>query len=88
MNTQQAIDRLQANIVKDSETLVTIQNSIESGSKAFDNEFLLAWHERVESCKRGIEALNDNSGYVKNVFNRAYLVLNVLDDDVICVIKS
>ena len=88
MNTLQAIDRLKANIIKDSETLTTIQKSIASGNKSFDDEFLLVWNERIECCKRGIKALNDTSGYIKCFYNRAYLVLNVLNDDVICVIKS
>ena len=88
MNTKQAIERLQASILKDGETLATIQNSIESGNKSFDNEFLVSWNERVESCKRGIDALNDESGYIKCFYNRAYLVLNVLTEDVVCVIKS
>ena len=88
MNTNQAIDRLKANIIKDSETLLNIKKAIESGNKSFDDEFLLVWEERVESCKRGIKALNDTSGYIKCFYNRAYLVLNVLNDDVICVIKS
>ena len=88
MNTNQAIARLQANITQDSQTLLNIKKSIASGNKSFDDEFLLSWNERVESCKRGIEALNDKSGYIKCFYNRAYLVLNVLNDDVICVIKS
>ena len=88
MNTNQAIARLQANITQDNQTLLNIKKSIESGNKSFDAEFLLVWSERVESCKRGIKALNDASGYIKCFYNRAYLVLNVLNDDVICVIKS
>ena len=88
MNTNQAISRLQANIIQDSQTLSNIKNSIASGNKSFDNEFVAAWSERVESCKRGIEALNDKSGYVKCFYNRAYLVVNVSNDEVICVIKS
>ena len=87
MNTQQAITRLQANVTQDSQTLLNIKNCIDSGNKSFDGEFLLAWGERVESCERGIEALNNDKGYVKNFCNRAYLVLDVLTDDVICVIK-
>lgn len=88
MNTKQAIERLLSNITKDSETLASIEQAIESGNKTFDEEFVTSWSERVESCKRGIKALNDKSGYVKSFYNRAYLVLNVLTDDVICVIKS
>ena len=88
MNTKQAIERLLSNITKDSETLASIRQAIESGNQSFDEEFVTAWSERVESCKRGIKALDDKSGYVKSFYNRAYLVLNVLTDDVICVIKS
>ena len=88
MNHHQAIERLLSNITKDSETLASIKQAIESDNQSFDDEFALAWSERVESCKRGIEALDDKSGYVKCFYNRAYLVLNVLTDDVICVIKS
>ena len=88
MNTLQAIDCLKANIIKDSETLATIKQAIESGDKRFDDEFLLVWKERIESYERGIKALNDNSGYVKCFYNSAYLVLDALNDDCICVIKS
>ena len=88
MNTKQAIERLLSNITKDNETLASIRQAIESGNQSFDEEFAAAWVERVESCKRGIKALDDKSGYVKSFYNRAYLVLNVLTDDVICVIKS
>ena len=88
MDTIQAINRLKANIVKDSQTLSTIQKSIESGDKRFDDEFLLALRECIESCERGIKALNDKSGYIKCFYNRAYLVLDVSNDDCICVIKS
>ena len=88
MDTQQAIARLQANITQSSQELLNIKNCIESGNKSFDDEFLLAWVSRIESFKLGIEALNDKSGYVKNFYNRAYLVLNVFTDDVICVIKT
>ncbi len=87
MNNLQAIKRLQVNILKDSETLVTIQNAIESSNKNFDDEFLVAWFERVESCKSGIKALNDKSGYIKCFYNRAYLVVNATDDAFICVIE-
>lgn len=82
-----AIERLQANILKDSEMLALIKQAIESGNKNFDDGFLVAWNERVESCKRGIKALNDKSGDIKCFYNRTYLVLNVLNDDVICVIE-
>ena len=88
MNTNQAIKHLLSNITKDGETLASIKQAIESGNQSFDEEFVAAWSERVESCKRGIEALNDKSGYIKCFYNRAYLVLNVLNDEVICVIKS
>ena len=88
MNTLQAIDRLKANIVKDSETLASIKQAIESGNQSFDEEFVTAWSEQIENCKSGIKALDDKSGYVKSFYNRAYLVLNALTDDVICVIKS
>ena len=87
MNTKQAIERLLSNVTKDSETLASIKQAIESGSQTFDEEFVTVWGERVESCKRGIEALNDKSGYIRCFYNRAYLVLNVLNDDVICVIE-
>ena len=87
MDNHQAIARLLSNITKDNQTLATIQNAIESGNQNFDDEFVTAWNERVESCKSGIKALNDKSGYIKCFYNRAYLVLNVLNDDVICVIK-
>lgn len=88
MNTKQAIERLLSNITKDSETLASIKQALESGNQNFDEEFVAAWSERVESCKRGIEVLSDKSGYIKCFYNRAYLVLSVLTDDVICVIKS
>ena len=88
MNTNQAIKHLLSNITKDGETLASIKQAIESGNQSFDEEFVAAWSERVESCKRGIEALNDKSGSIKCFYNRAYLVLNVLNDEVICVIKS
>ena len=87
MNTKQAIERLLSNITKDSETLTSIKQAIESGNQSFDEDFVVAWNERVESCKSGIKALNDKSGYIKCFYNRAYLVLNVLTDDVICVIE-
>ena len=87
MNTLQAIDRLKANIVKDSETLASIKRAIESGNQSFDKEFVTAYRERIESCKSGIKALDDKSGYVKSFYNRALLVLNALTDDVICVIR-
>ena len=87
MNTLQAIDRLKANIVKDSETLSSIKQAIESGNQSFDEEFVTAYREQIENCKSGIKALDDKSGYVKSFYNRAYLVLSALTDDVICVIK-
>ena len=87
MNTKQAIERLLSNITKDSETLTSIKQAIESGNKSFDEDFVTAWNERVESYKSGIKALNDKSGCIKCFYNRAYLVLNVLTDDVICVIE-
>ena len=87
MNTKQAIERLLSNITKDSETLVSIKQAIENGSQSFDEEFVTAYRERVESCKSGIKALNDKSGHVKNFYNRAYLVVNAADDAFICVIK-
>ena len=88
MNTKQAIERLLSNITEDSETLASIKQAIESGNQSFDEEFVDVWGERVESYKRGIKALNDKSGYVKSFYNRAYLVLSVLNDEVVCVIKS
>ena len=88
MNTQQAVNCLKTIIVKDSETLLAIQKSIDSGSKRFDDESLLVWKEHIESLERGIEALNDKRGYVKCFYNRAYLVLDILNDECICVIKS
>ena len=87
MNHHQAIERLLSNITKDSETLASIKQAIESDNQSFDDEFALAWSERVESCKRGIEALNDKSGYVKSFYNRVYLVVNATDDAFICVIE-
>ena len=87
MNTLQAIDRLKANIVKDSETLASIKQAIESGNQSFDEEFVTAYRERIESCKSGIKALDDKSGYVKSFYNRALLVVNVADDAFICVIE-
>ena len=87
MNTKQAIERLLSNITKDSETLASIRQAIESGNQTFDEEFVTAWNERVESCKRAIKALNDESGYVKCFYNRAYLVVNATDDAFICVIE-
>ena len=87
MNTKQAIERLLSNITKDSETLTSIKQAIKSGNKNFDEEFVTVWNERVESCKRGIKALNDKSGYVKCFYNRAYLVVNAADDAFICVIE-
>lgn len=86
MNTKQAIEQLLSNIINDSKTLLNIKNSIAVGNQSFDEDFVLAWAERVESCKRGIKALNDKSGYIKSFYNRAYLVVNATDD-VICVIK-
>ena len=86
MNTKQAIEQLLSNIINDSQTLLNIKNSIAAGNQSFDEDFVLAWVERVESCKRGIKALNDKSGYIKSFYNRAYLVVNATDD-VICVIK-
>ena len=86
MNTKQAIEQLLSNIINNSKTLLNIKNSIAGGNQSFDEDFVLAWAERVESCKRGIEALNDKSGYIKSFYNRAYLVVNATDD-VICVIK-
>ena len=87
MNTLQAIDRLKANIVKDSETLASIKQAIESGNQSFDEEFVTAYREQIECCKRGIKALDDKSGYVKSFYNRALLVLNAADDAFICVIE-
>lgn len=87
MNTKQATEQLLSNIINDSQTLLNIKNSIASGNQSFDEDFVLAWVERVESCKSGIKALDDESGYIKCFYNRAYLVLNVSTDDVICVIK-
>ena len=87
MNTKQAIERLLSNITKDSETLASIKQAVESGNQSFDEEFVTVWGERVESCKRAIKALDDKSGYVKSFYNRAYLVVNAADDAFICVIE-
>ena len=87
MNTLQAIDCLKANIVKDSETLATIKQAIESGNQSFDEEFVTAYREQIENCKSGIKALDDKSGYVKSFYNRALLVVSVADDAFICVIE-